>query len=356
MKIVFLYPITQDALDYLKEELPEDITVVTRIRGETGHRPLNEDPEIIKETKDADILMGPYVTEEILSQAVPEAGGKLKLIFIPWTGVDRLNFDLLKKYSVPIANSHGNARTVAEHTIALILTAARNIIHHDRLMRDGDWSSRFVKMPGVNITGKTVGLLGYGAIATECAKLLKGFDLKFIGCRRNPKKSTEEQKQIASKIYSIDELEQFLKESDIIINSLPLTKDTKDILSTKEFEQMKDGVIIVNVGRGHTIDEKAFYDAVKNGKVFAAGIDPQWVYPQRTSVPRRTDGGSDTVEKVFPSNYPIHEFDNVVLSPHRAAHIIKGYERSHWHDVIENILRIYHGKKPINVIDSEKGY
>jgi phosphoglycerate dehydrogenase-like enzyme len=356
MKIVFLYPVTQDALNFMKEELPKDIKIIARIRGETFHTPLNEDPEIINETKDTDILMGPYITDDILSQAIPKNGGKLKLVIIPWTGVDRLNFDLVKKYSVVVANSHGNARTVAEHAIALLLTASKNIIHHDRLMREGDWSSRFVKMPSIKLQGKTVGLFGYGAIGIECAILLKSFGVKFIGCRRNPAKSTEKQKELAEKIYSKDELEQFLQESDIIINSLPLTRDTRDILGEKEFAKMKDGVIIINVGRGHTINEKAFYDALKSGKVFAAGIDPQWNYPSRTAVPRRDDGGADSIEKTYPSEYPIHEFDNVVLSPHRAAHIAVGYERGHWDDVIENIKRIYEGKEPINVVDIEEEY
>ncbi len=356
MKIVFLYPITQDALNFMKENIPEEIKIVARIRGETFHTPINEDPEFIKETKDAEIIMGPYITDDILSQAVPAAGGKLKIVIIPWTGVDRLDFELVKKHSIVVANSHGNARTVAEHAIALLLTAAKNIIHHDRLMRVGDWSSRFTKMPSIKLQGKTVGLLGYGAIGLECAILLKNFDVKFIGCRRDPAKSTKEQKELAEKIYTIDDLEKFLLESDIIINSLPLTKETRDILGEKEFTQMKDGVIIVNVGRAHTIHEKAFYDALKSGKVLAAGIDPQWNYPARTAVPRRSDGGVDSIEETYPSEYPIHEFDNVVLSPHRAAHITMGYERGHWQDVIENIIRIYEGKEPINVVDVNKEY
>ncbi len=356
MKIVFLYPIAQDALDFLKENLPDDIKVITKLREESSQTPANEDPEIIKEAKDAEILIGPYITDGILSQAIPKAGGKLKLILIPWTGVDRLNFELVKKYSVVVANSHGNARTVAEHAVALLLTASKNIIHHDRLMRNGDWSSRFTKMPSMKLQGKTIGLLGYGAIAMESAILLKNFDVRFIACRRNPEKSTQEQKQLAEKIYSIDGLKQFLQESDIIINSLPLTKETRDFLNEKEFAQMKDGVIIVNVGRGHTINEQAFYNALKSGKVFAAGIDPMWNYPKRTSVPRRDDGEVASIEKTYPSEYPIHEFDNVVLSPHRAAHINVGYERGHWDDVIENIKRIYEGKEPINVVDIEKEY
>ncbi|MFX1251656.1 MAG: 2-hydroxyacid dehydrogenase [Promethearchaeota archaeon] len=350
MRIVFLYPISQDALNYLREELPHEIEIIARIRDEQSlDVPPNQDPEIIAAAKRAEILMGPFITEEILSQAIPKAGGKLKLIFIPWTGVNRLDFDLLKKYSVQVANSHGNARTVAEFALALLLTASKSIIHHDRLLREGDWSSRFSDRPSINLQGRIVGLLGLGAIGTECAKLLLGFDVKLIGCRRDPSKLTQEQKQMVQKVFSTHELKEFLKESDIIINSLPLTKETEGMLGEEEFKQMKDGVVLVNVGRGATIDEKAFYEAVKSGKVFAAGIDPQWLYP-----PRRGEREPD--EKYFPSNYPIHEFDNVVLSPHRAADLVEGYERAHWKDVIENILRIYHGKNPINLVDLEKGY
>ncbi len=357
MKVVFLYPLARDAYNYLIENLPKDIKVVARIR-EEGSFPSspNEDPEIIEETKTAEVLMGPYVTEEILSKARPEAGGKLKLIFIPWTGVDRLDLSLVKKYNIPVANSHGNARTIAEFGIALLLTAAKNIIHHDRLMREGDWSSRFRDYPSINITGKTIGLLGFGAIGTECAKLLQGFDVKLIACRRIPTKTTDQQKNLVSEIFPYTDLQSFLEKSDIILNSLPLTNETKNFLGKEQFEQMKTGVIIVNVGRGETIDEEAFYEAVKSGKIFAAGLDPQWHYPPRSTPPRKSNGETDTSSKHYPSIYPIHEFDNVVLSPHRAGHLLNSYERAHWKDVIENILRIYQGKEPMNLIDIDRGY
>lgn len=353
MKIVFLYPTSREGIDLLKNKLPDDIEIVARIRGEDyGDLSPNQDPEIIKECKDADILMGPYVTEEILSNA----SKKLKLIFIPWTGVDRLDFDILKKYKIPVANSHGNARTVAEFAIALLLTCAKNIIHHDRLLRNGDWSSRFQKMPSIIIRNKIVGLLGVGSIGTECAKLLQGFDVKIVGCRKNPSRTSKEQMVLIEKVYSLDELNNFLNESDIIINSLPLTKETENFLGEKEFEQMKNSAIIINVGRGKTINEKALYEAIKSGKLFAAGIDPQWKYPTRTSIPRRSDGEVSSEEKFYPSDYPFHKFDNVVLSPHRAAHVVEGYEQAHWQDVIENILRVHKGQEPINLIDIEKGY
>ncbi|NHJ04367.1 MAG: hypothetical protein EAX90_06060 [Candidatus Heimdallarchaeota archaeon] len=349
MKIVFNYPINREALDFLKEKIPDDILIIARVRDEDSLDILpSQDKEIIKECIDADILIGPYITEEILSQAFLSSDVKLKLILIPWTGVERLDFQLIKKFPIKVANSHGNARTVAEHAIALLLTGAKQIIHHDQLLRQGLWSSRFRDKPSIILDGKTVGLLGLGAIGIECSKILKGFNVKIIGCRKNPEKTTDEQKLLVSDIYSIQELPLFLKESDIIINSLPLTETTIDILDKEQFQQMKDGVIIVNVGRAKTINEKALYDALKNGKIFAAGLDPQWETAQRIKI---IEG-----EKKYPSNYPIHEFDNVVLSPHRAADIIGGYEQNHWDDVIENILRIYDGRKPINIIDIEKGY
>jgi len=353
MRIVFLYPLNEDAFSLLKERLPTDIEVVAKVRGVNYQNlPPNQDPEIIAATKEAEILMGPYVTEGILKQAAPTFGGKLKVIIIPWTGVDRLDLALVKRFNIPVANSHGNARAIAEFALALLLTAAKNIIHHDRLLRNGDWSSRFKTNPSINITGKTIGLLGFGAIGTECAKMLQGFDVKLLACRRTPEKTSSEQKQLVAAVYSYKELHNFLHEVDIIINSLPLTDETKGLLSTKEFESMKEGVILINVGRGPTIDEKAFYDAVKSGKIFAAGLDPQWNYPKR----RETSEEPEKEEPTFPSNYPIHEFDNIVLSPHRAGHLAAGYERAHWQDVIENILRVYRGEQPKNLIDLEKGY
>ncbi|MEA2070143.1 MAG: 2-hydroxyacid dehydrogenase [Asgard group archaeon] len=343
MKIVFLYPLNRDALDFLHENLPNDIEIIARIRNEDySGTPPNQDSEIIKHCKDAEILMGPYVTDEILSKNV----GKLKLVLIPWAGVERVDFELIKKYNVPIANSHGNARTVAEHAITLMLTASKNIIHHDQLLRKGDWSSRFKKKHSIIIQGKTVGLLGFGSIGTEIAKLLQGFDVKIIACRNSPEKTTKEQALLIEKVYSNNNLHTFLKQSDIVINSLPLTEDTKSLLAENEFEAMKENVVIVNVGRGPTIDEDAFFKYLKNGKIFVAGLDPQWHYPPR---------GEDKQPPHYPSVHPIHEFDNVVLSPHRAADT-GHYERTHWDDVVENILHVYKGKKPFNLIDPELEY
>ncbi|MHA1124261.1 MAG: 2-hydroxyacid dehydrogenase [Candidatus Heimdallarchaeota archaeon] len=348
MKIVYTYP-TSNEKDFLKEKLPKDIEIITRIRGQTSeYSSPSEDPEIIKEAHSADILMGPYVTEEMLAKAMPNAGGNLKLVIIPWTGVDRVNFDLIRKYKVPIANSHANSSTIAEFALTLLLAATKDLIHHDTLLRKGDWSSRFSDRPSKLIRGKTVGLLGYGAIGLDCAKLLQPFGVEIIALRRDPGKSTEEEKSLAKTIYSLKELSVFLQESDIIINSLPLTESTEGMLSEKEFKQMKDGVVLVNVGRGKTIDEKALYEALQDGKLFAAGLDPQWEYPSRDS--------QNESKTTFPSNYPLHEFDNVVLSPHRAADIEGGYIIYHYDDVIENIMRIYEGKKPINLIDLERGY
>ncbi len=358
MRIVFLYPLNKDAFDFLRDKLPKDIEIIAKIRGEDYQGiPPNQDPEIIAAVKDAEILLGPYVTEEILQQATPQFDGKLKVILIPWTGVDRLDLNLTKKFQVPVANSHGNARTIAEFGIALLLTAAKNIIHHDKLLRNGDWSSRFKDYPSINITGKTIGLLGFGAIGTECAKMLKCFDVRLIACRRSLEKTTVAQKTLVEKVYAYTEVHEFLCQADAIISSLPLTAETKGFLSDKEFAAMKDGVILINVGRGPTIDEKALYNALLNGKLFAAGLDPQWNYPPR----RETKNKKGEIEsekdlKIFPSNYPLHEFDNVVLSPHRAGHVAEGYERAHWQDVIENILRIYQGLEPENLIDIEKGY
>ena len=348
MKIVYTYPTTNE-IDFLKERLPEDIEIISRIRGQSSeYASPSEDPEIVKEAQSADIIMGPYVTEEMLSKAILGSGGNLKLVLIPWTGVDRVDFQLIRKYNVPVANSHANSSTIAEFALTLLLAASKKIIHHDRLLRRGDWSSRFSKHPSILIKGKTVGLLGYGAIGLDCAKLLQPFGVEIIACRRDPSKSTDEAKSLAKTIYSINDLAVFLQNSDIIITSLPLTESTEGILGKEEFKQMKDGVVLVNVGRGKTIDEKALYETLKEGKLFAAGLDPQWEYPQR--------GAQNENKVTYPSNYPLHEFDNVVLSPHRAADIEGGYITYHYEDVIENIMRIYEGKTPINLIDLERGY
>jgi phosphoglycerate dehydrogenase-like enzyme len=135
-----------------------------------------------------------------------------------------------------------------------------------------------------------------------------------------------------------------LPDADFIVLTLPGTKDTEDFLGKREFEMMKPGVHIVNVGRGSAIDEQALYEALKTGRVAGAGIDTWWVYPK----------SKDARSNTLPSNSPLWEFDNVVFSPHRASHVA-GRETERVKDLADILNSIVKGM-PRNVVDLEEGY
>ena len=127
MKVLLTKPFLESDLEYISERLADGIEIV---------KPSAFTPEAIANSAaDADVLFGGNLAEPIL-----QAAKNLKFAQIPWTGVDNLDFDLLKKYDVTIANSHSNAVIVAEHGVALMLDAAKKISYHDRQMRHGEWN------------------------------------------------------------------------------------------------------------------------------------------------------------------------------------------------------------------------
>jgi D-3-phosphoglycerate dehydrogenase len=187
--------------------------------------------------------------------------------------------------AVHLIRGYGDT-AVAESTIALMWAAARGIARMDREMRAGNW----LREDGMQLTGKTLGLIGFGGIAAEVARIALGSGMKVIAWNRSPKTYP------GVDFVDIDTL---LARSDIVSLHLLLNDDTRSFLSAQRIAAMRPGVILVNTARGAIVDESAMIDALKSGHIRHAGLDVFNIEP-------------------LPADHPLAQLPNVTLSAHSA--------------------------------------
>jgi len=232
------------------------------------------------------------VTEEVIANAK-----KLKVIGRAGVGLDNIDLEAAKKRGIKVLNTPGaTSPSVAELALAMILAICRNLVKGTTSLKEGKWEKK--KLRGRELCGLQLGILGTGKIGSELAEKTHALGMNVVGHRRHP---TGEE---AVKMVSLDEL---LSTSDVISIHVPLTDETRHMISYEEFEKMKDGAILINCSRGGIVDEKALYDNLVSGKLYGAGID---VY-----------------EKEPPGDNPLFALDNVVLTPHIGAQTREGQDR-----------------------------
>ena len=252
----------------------------------------------------------------------------VKLIQTLSAGVEKVPYDELNPaITIVCSNSGGNAYPTAEHAFALIMSAIKRIPYHDRIMRKGIWNRQIY---GYTLRGKTIGIIGYGKIGREIAKIAKLFNMRVLAIKR--KRIIDE---LADFIGTPEDLDFVLKESDIVVLSLPLTKETRGLITREKLKIMKKNAILVNISRGPVIVEKDLYEHLKENPEFIAALDVWWNYPKG--------------EKCF-QNYPFHELDNVIMTPHIAG-FARDYLENWYRYAIENIKRFLEGKMPRNIVD-----
>lgn len=224
-----------------------------------------------------------------------EKAKNLKVITRFGVGTDNVDMEDANEYGIMAGNIPGeNARSVAEHALGLIVSASKNLSEADREMRRGNWNRSLGE--GYEISGKTLGQIGFGNIGSLVAKKAKlAFDMELLV--HDPYVSRYEIENENGKKVKLEEL---LKESDVITINAPLTEETEDILGTEEFKKMKDTAIIVNAGRGKIIKENELAEALKKGEIFAAGLDVMREEPTK-------------------EENPLFELDHVTVSPHCAS-------------------------------------
>lgn len=190
------------------------------------------------------------------------------------------------------------------------------------------WDS---KIQQGEINGATLGIVGLGSIGREIAKKASFMGMHVIGV-----KSTSESVPYVEKVYSQEEMIEVFKQSDYIINLLPGTKETEKIINNKYFSQMKEGACFINMGRGSTVDEEDFIEALKSGKIRIGASD---VYQQEP----------------LPETSPFWDLENFIITPHICGHSTKYFEKAL--EVIEPNLMAFDGRGEfINIVDLNRGY
>jgi phosphoglycerate dehydrogenase-like enzyme len=326
MKILFyakLNPLWLEKIDQLCNEFPEVDFITDQHQADL-------------EIENAEAI----VSGEISLEFIVRAKG-LKIIFVPYAGVDALPMDYIREKGIRISNVHGNARYVAERSIALALSFYGKVIdYHSDLKRfqwHGYWAKGTIDDTWNSIQGRTCAVIGTGAIGKYIAKYLKVFDCRVIGFKKRP---TTEKLEHFDEITT--DLKKALDKSELVFVTLPLTEETRGMFSAEILAGMK-GKFLVNVGRGAVVDEEGLYRSLKEGRLAGAGIDAWYLYPQR---------GETTAE---PSKYPITELPNVVLSPHLAGFTPQA-ALLNIEQTFENIRTYVRTGKAVSEVDPESLY
>ncbi|AGB05387.1 phosphoglycerate dehydrogenase-like oxidoreductase [Aciduliprofundum sp. MAR08-339] len=290
MKVGICDPIAQEGVEYLKNEGFEvvDLTSVPK-------------DELSKHVGDLDAIIIRSATK--VRKDMIDAAKNLKAIGRAGVGLDNVDVEYAKSKGIKVINTPGaTSISVAELTIGLILAVMRKIAYADREMRRGSWPKK--KCKGIEMYGKTLGIIGIGRIGREVAKRAKAFGMRIVYYDvYRPDENTE--KELGLEYRDLDTL---ISEADVITLHVPLVPETKHLINAERISKMKDGAIIINAARGGIVDEDALYDALKSGKLYGAALDVYENEPLKES-------------KLF-------ELDNVVLTPHIGAQAKEGQTRA----------------------------
>lgn len=282
-KVLLVDPIAAEGIDLLKQnglqvELLQDNSV----------------ENIKKHVVDADAIL---VRTSKITREIIEAGTKLKVVARHGVGVDNIDLQAASEKKIPVTNTpHANTVSVAEHVMGLMIALAKNMRKTDLALRDGHFEVRN-KYIGVELEGKTLGIIGLGKIGQKVGKIAAyGFGMKVIGY--DPYVKPE---QLDPAIEMTSDWDLIFKESDFVSLHMPLLESTRGIVGIKEFKMMKRTAYFINAARGSVANERDLIQALQEGLIAGLGTD---VYDQE---PPAKDN-------------PLFSMDNTVVTPHMAAH------------------------------------
>ncbi|MGC8768729.1 phosphoglycerate dehydrogenase [Calditerrivibrio sp.] len=312
-KILITDHIAEEGLAILKADPNVEVTVKPGIKN-------NELKPIIGEYDAVITRSGTTVTADLI-----ENPGRLKIIGRAGVGLDNVDIEAASRKGIIVMNAPtGNTLAATELTMAMMLSAARKVPLANQSLKAGEWDRK--RFMGIQLYNKVLGIVGLGRIGSNVAIRAKSFGMKVIAYDPYIKKSKAE--SLGVKLY--DNLDQLIKEVDVITFHTPLTKETHNMIRKEHIEKMKDGVIIINCARGGIVNENDLYEAVKSGKVFAAGVD--------------------VFEEEPPVNNKLLTLDNVFVTPHIGANTHEG-QKGVAVIIAENVLNALYGKSYINAVN-----
>lgn len=257
-----------------------------------------------------------------------EKAPRLRLVQSVLAGVDHLPFDRLPPGVVVCSNAGAYNAPVAEHAMALLLAAAKDVPARTDEIRRGVFDQGVTNKL---LAGSTVLILGLGGIGSEIARRCKAFDMRVVGIARS-----RSPKEFADEVGVMEDLPRYLPQADVVVLALPLTRATEGLVDRSFLGSMKEDAILVNIARGKHIVEDDLFDHLKSHPTFRAAIDTWWTYPD-------SKGGR-------PFHRPFHELPNIVMTPH-VAPMVAGQRARAMEAALDNVVRFLHGEPLRNVID-----
>jgi D-3-phosphoglycerate dehydrogenase len=280
MKVLVAEPLAPEGIAHLKEQVEVDVR---------ENLSADDLKAIIGDYDGLIVRSATTVDSDIIN-----SGSRLKVIGRAGVGVDNIDLEVATRNGVLVVNAPlSNTLSAAEHTVALMLAVSRNVIQADAALRRGEWAKS--QFTGVELHGKTLGILGLGRIGTLVAQRASAFGMRIVA--HDPYVSKLRAGQLG--IEMLATVEDLCRDADFISLHLTKTSETENILNEARFQAMKPGVRIINTSRGGLIDEDALLRAIKEGRVAAAGLDVFAVEP--------------------PGEHPLFDLPQVVVTPHLAG-------------------------------------
>ncbi len=291
-------------------------------------RPL-KDEELLDKAKGVDALLS-FLTDKINGEVVDAIGPQLKVVSNYAVGFDNINVQELTDRGIVIANTPSEEvdEAVAEHAWALMLALARRVVEADEATRRGaykGWEPGIFL--GVNMIGKTLGIVGLGGIGSMVARRAKGWGLKVLYNKHSRDEKAEQELGV-----EFADLDRLYAESDFISLHVPLNPETHHMINKAAFEKMKRGVILVNTARGPVVDEQDLVDALRDGKLRGAGLD---VFDNEPNI-----------------NPELIAMENVITTPHIASATWEAREKM-GQMAVDALLDTLSDKQPSNIVNKD---
>lgn len=280
--------------------------------------------EVIFNAPDTEILIAGTSGVQKISKELLSGLKNLKYISTLTVGMDWVDLKAAQELNIPISNIKGaNSESVAEHTWGMILDLAKRITEFNRdAISKGAY--KFGDYRGVEVYGKTIGIIGLGDIGKKVARAAHGFNMRVLGINKS-----------GNSVDGVElvDLPTLLKESDVITICVPYTPETDNIIDKKEVTQMKDGVIIVNPARPEMTNKQAIIEGIESGKIYGFGIETDIMQP-------------------IPQNDPYLTNPRIIATPHNAFNTIDAEIKS-FDTVIENIKSFISGNPQNTIVYKE---
>ena len=279
--------------------------------------------QVLERVKQADIII---TNKVVINAETIQQCPQLKLILISATGTNNVDLEQAKAQEIVVSNCQGyGTSAVAQHTISLMLALATSLLQYDHAVKQGEWNKSpifcLLDFPIVELSGKTLGILGYGELGQAVAKLAEAFGMKIL-VGALPDRATDQRLPLS----------ELLPQVDFLSLHCPLTEQTRDLIGAKEFELMKNSAFLVNCARGGIVNEQALADALRAGEIAGAATDVLTVEPPQNGNVLLTD-----------------DIPNLIITPHSAWGSIDARQRI-VNQVVENIQAFQNGQ-PIRQVN-----